>query len=115
MQHVFVEFVTFVKWNSHTNVTNAASKTLAVVHPPLFMDMEDRFEAKKDVCCQERKKGKEDNSSLFISGETELEDEFDSCTDTLWIDMPMVSRIFHVIKQVETNILQKITYQRKAQ
>ena len=36
----------------------------------------------------------------MISGETELEDEFDSCTDTLWIDMPMLSRIFHVIKQV---------------
>ena len=59
------------------------------------------------------KKGKEDTSSLFISGETELEDEFDSCTDTLWIDMPMVSRIFHVIKQVNTTMFQKITSQRK--
>ena len=38
--------------------------------------------------------------SQSIPGETELEDEFDYCTDTLWIDMPMVSRIFHVIKQV---------------
>ena len=53
MQHVFVEFVTFVKWSCHTNVTNAASKTLAVVHPPLFMDTEDRFAAKQDACCEE--------------------------------------------------------------
>ena len=42
-----------------------------------------------------------EKSLFLISGETELEDEFDSCTDTLWIDMPMLSRIFHVIKQVE--------------
>ena len=50
--------------------------------------------------CREYRSGKQGEKSFLISGETELEDEFDSCTDTLWIDMPMLSRIFHVIKQV---------------
>ena len=39
-------------------------------------------------------------TSNGFAGETELEDEFDACTDTLWIDMPMYSRILHVLKQV---------------
>jgi len=38
-------------------------------------------------------------------GETELEDEYDACTDTLWIDMPMYSRILHVLKQVPCYLL----------
>ena len=60
---VFVAFVTFVKWSCYTNETNAASKT-RVVHPPLFIDMEDRFDSKNCVCCEERKKG--DRTKLIV-------------------------------------------------
>ena len=34
-------------------------------------------------------------------GETEMEDEFDTYSNTIWIDMPMFSRVMHVLKQVD--------------
>ena len=40
--------------------------------------------------------------TCFHTGETELEDEYDAYTDTLWIDMPMFSRVIHVLKQVHS-------------
>ena len=35
-----------------------------------------------------------------MSGETEMDDEFDTYSNTIWIDMPMFSRVMHVLKQV---------------
>ena len=30
-----------------------------------------------------------------------MEDEFDTYSNTIWIDMPMFSRVMHVLKQVD--------------
>ena len=40
---------------------------------------------------------------LFL-GETEIEDEFDAYSNTIWIDMPMCSRVMHVLKQVKLHL-----------
>ena len=37
----------------------------------------------------------------MTTGETEMEDEFDTYSNTIWIDMPMFSRVMHVLKQVD--------------
>ena len=37
---------------------------------------------------------------VLTTGETEMEDEFDTYSNTIWIDMPMFSRVMHVLKQV---------------
>ena len=42
---------------------------------------------------------------LFISGETEMEDEYHSYSNALWIDMPMFSRFLHVLKQLPCYLL----------
>ena len=38
---------------------------------------------------------------VLATGETEMEDEFDTYSNTIWIDMPMFSRVMHVLKQVD--------------
>ena len=37
---------------------------------------------------------------MLVAGETEMDDEFDTYSNTIWIDMPMFSRVMHVLKQV---------------
>ena len=40
------------------------------------------------------------NMTLICAGETEIEDNYQAYTNTLWIDMPWFSRFLHVLKQV---------------
>ena len=41
---------------------------------------------------------------FFYLGETEIEDDYDTYRNTLWIDMPWFSRFLHVIKQVRSQV-----------